>query len=286
MKQQNTHQPTFPDIFDYLDYRKFISDWIDAKSSTGTRYSKRAMANELGCDSAFLIRVIQGKKSLTDKFIPGLAAILQLNKSELHYLKLLLQFDKTRASVKKKELLDRLTRLRKKKTRILDYRHYEFYDKWYYTVVREILDYFKFKDDFATLARQLEPPIRAYEAKKAIRVLEKLQLIKKDKSGYYTKSDPVISTGEGWTSVAIANYQLGNMELAKAAFEKYSSEARDFSTLTLSLSSTTMVEIIKRLRQFRSDCLDLASKDDQANCVYQMNFQTFPVSKINKGRQK
>jgi uncharacterized protein (TIGR02147 family) len=270
------------DIFDYLEYRKFLIHRLSDRKKEKSGFSKRFVARELGCDSAFLIRVLQGKKELTEKYLGKMAALFKLKEHEAEYFRLLVLLSKTKAHASKREVLEKITRLRKSKAQKLESSQYEFYEKWYYTAIRELLDFYPFRDDYKALARNLDPTILPHEAKKGIKVLEDLGLIKLDPAGHYVKSDPVITSGEGWKSVAIANYQLGNLDLAKRAFEKYGEGHRDFSTLTLSISKDTADSIMLNLKQFRAECLELARGDQSADRVYQMNFQVFPISKIGK----
>jgi uncharacterized protein (TIGR02147 family) len=61
---------------------------------------------------------------------------------------------------------------------------YEFYTKWYYTAVLALIDFFPFSDDYKALGAKLSPPITETEAKKAITLLKKLEMIKENLTGY------------------------------------------------------------------------------------------------------
>lgn len=88
----------------------------------------------------------------------------------------------------------------------MDATQYAYYEKWFYSVIREVLAFYPFKADFRQLARMLEPPISAAEAKKAIKLLADLKLIHKNEDGFNKKTDPVITPGYDTRSLAVNQF--------------------------------------------------------------------------------
>ena len=67
---ERTHQEPFmqpdssPVVFGYLDYRKYLRDWFDAKKLRNPRYSHRAFSRRTGQRSpSFLADVIKGAET-------------------------------------------------------------------------------------------------------------------------------------------------------------------------------------------------------------------------------
>jgi uncharacterized protein (TIGR02147 family) len=153
--------------------------------------------------------------------------------------------------------------------------------------IRELLSYIKFKDDYAILANALNPSIRPDQAEKAIAILEKLHLIKKDEQGYYYRCDPVVTTGypeqDKQVSVLnIINFQKTMIDMAKIAYEKNRFKNIDMSTLTLSVSEETCHAMKEEIANFRKKLLGMAEKDASPDRVYQLNYQFFPLTKQNE----
>jgi uncharacterized protein (TIGR02147 family) len=194
----------------------------------------------------------------------------------------LIRLRKAKLHSDKRKALESLNQMRKDRTPTLAPEQYAFYGKWYYSVVLQLLDCADFSDDYAALGKMLDPPITAAQARKSIAILLKLGFIKADEAGSLKKTDALLTSGEGWRSVAIANYQLENMNLARKAFEKQSLGTRRFSTLTLSLSAGAAKELMERLREFETQCLERAKDDPLPDRVYQFNFQAFAVSRIGR----
>ncbi len=271
-----------PQLYEYLDYRLFLRDWLAEKQATNPRYSLRLAASKAGCDPAFLLRVLQGKKNPSVKLAFQLGQLVGLQGKAMEYFDHLVQLSKAESHAERSHLIERLTVMRKSKLRSLEGVQYAYFDKWYYTAIRELLDFYPFRGNYKDLARMVMPPIKPSEAQKAIAILMELGLVRETSQGVFERTDAVLTTGEGWRSVAIAKFQMSMIDLAKEAFERCSEEDRNFSTLTLSVSDPTYRRIVDNLIAFRREALELAKQDGAADRVWQFNFQIFPLSKSGK----
>ena len=80
--------------------------------------------------------------------------------------------------------------------------------------------------------------------------------------------------------MAINNFQLATLDLAKESIDRFTKEERDISTLTLSFSKEIYETIHERLKGFRREILELVKNDPgRVDKVYQVNFQIFPLSR-------
>jgi uncharacterized protein (TIGR02147 family) len=127
----------------------------------------------------------------------------------------------------------------------------------------------------------LVPRIKPRDVRQAITTLEKINLIHKDRSGRYRRTDVMISTGEHFKTVMISKFQGEMIELAGDALKKIPREQRDFSTVTLSIDNAAWENIKSRCAQFRKEILSIASKVDKPDRVVQVNIQGFPVTAEN-----
>ena len=170
--------------------------------------------------------------------------------------------------------------MRKSKVHELTAVQYMYFDKWYNVAIRELLNYFPFRGDYQQLAKMLNPPISPIEAKKSVALLKRLGLIEEKEDHTYRVTNKTITTVPHIPLVAVHNFQIATMDLAKEAIDRISREKRSISTLTLSLSKEAYKEIEDKLAIFRREVLDLVKHDkNRINRVYQFNFQIFPLSK-------
>jgi uncharacterized protein (TIGR02147 family) len=66
--------------------------------------------------------------------------------------------------------------------------------------------------------------------------------------------------------------------LAAEAIERIPKEQRDISTLTLSTSAACLEAIRERLSEVRQEIMEMVKMDGNAEEVYQLNFQVFPLT--------
>ncbi len=276
-QKQDDYRDSIGPIFNFQSYPEFLRTWMKYKKSAGSKYSKRMIARRLNCDPSFFGKILSGKKMISPKLQERFSELLQLNKKEKEYFELLVQFEKSSSIPEKKFYLDRIARIRRTQVKLIDPDKYEFYSKWYYSAVLQLLDCLEFRDDYDYLARCVVPAIKPGEAKKAIEVLEQLELIRKNSEGFYEKTEAVISTGEGWKGVAIKSYQAETLDLARDALNKKWEAPKRFSTLTLSINEEIIQELLEKFKGLEMECLDSAKMCEKPDRVYQLNLQVFPV---------
>jgi uncharacterized protein (TIGR02147 family) len=271
-------------IFSYTDFRKFLSDYYCEKKAERKTFSYRFIAGKVGFKSAgHFTQILKGKANISIVLIERFAEFLKLKKREAEYFQNLVLFNQARNHEDKKRHFDKLSSFREAAVRVVDAQQYEFYDKWYYAAVHELLDFYQFNGDYKDLCRQIEPAITPTEAQKAIELLSNLGFIKRDELGYYRKTSTAISTGSTASSLSINSFVLNTLKLAAEAVDRFPREERNLSWLTMSCSPESFAAIVEELRAFRRRALDIASADPAADRVYQFNFQIFPMSKKRNG---
>jgi uncharacterized protein (TIGR02147 family) len=160
-----------------------------------------------------------------------------------------------------------------------DAQQYEFYSKWYYTAVREIVDIYPVKDDFEEIAHLVSPPIKVAEAKRAIEFLAEIGFIRKNSQGFYEQTDRFITTGYEAKSVAITNFLMSTADLAKGAVDRYPRLERNMGAVTFVISDETYTIVQDRIRTFRREILEIVRADKSPNRVYHLNLHLFPMSR-------
>lgn len=265
-------------IFSYTDYRKYLFDYYTEGKHAGVTYRQIAIAVGFKSPGHFT-QIIKGQADISDSLTQKFARYCKLKPREAAYFTTLVQFNQSGDSAVKKAHFERLASFKKSSVRIVDPDQYEFYNKWYYSPLRELLDIMEFRDDHTTLASMLIPAITPAQAKRAIVLLEHLGLIIKGSDGIWRKTDQVISTGTGASSPAINNFAITSMDMAKMALANISRDERTISWMTLTVSPASFCKIQEELRAFRQKALEIARADNAPDQVYQFNFQLFPLSR-------
>jgi uncharacterized protein (TIGR02147 family) len=268
-------------VFDFTDYRLFMKAYYQFQKRKNPAFSHRYFAMRAKVNSSgFYKNVMDGKRSLGRSLIVRFTEAMELRKKESDYFENMVYFSEAKTVDEKRTYFERMMALRKLDAYQVQSSQFEFYSKWYYSAIRELIGLVRFKDDYADLGRLLDPPIRPDQAEKAIKILEGLKFIAKDEKGIYRQAQNHITTGSEVESLNVANYQIACMELAKDAIDRHQPAHRDMSTLTLSLSKPAFEAMKEEIIAFRKKLLVLEKQFPNADRVYQLNTHFFPLSKI------
>lgn len=274
-----------PDLFAYLDYRQYLKDYFEGRKSSLDSWSYQSFADQLGFKAKdFLFRVIKGRKNLSQASILKMSQGLGLNSIQTQYFDTLVKCNQSR-DISERNLYFNLLNTIKTQGRTthpaqrLRQDQFQFYSKWYHSVVRSLIEMAGFTGDFKRLAASLTPRITAREAEASVFLLEKLGLIIKDGDGIYRATQKTVTTGKDTSSILIPAYHKATIELSAAALETTPVNERDMSNLTLGISEQTFRFITEKLRQFRREILEQAEKDEAADRVYHLNLHLYPLSK-------
>lgn len=266
-------------VFDYYDYRKFLRDSYEKMHSKDVKFSYRFIQNKTGIDPGFLVKVFNGQKSLPEKAIPRFIKLLKLGNRQSEYFTDLVFYGRAKSDIQKKSFFEKLISYKEPGCRVIETDLYEFYNKWYYTAIRELIGIYPFSGNFDELAGLLVPQISISEAREAVKLLERLGLISKDQHGRYSQTDRFITTGEKCKKNATRTFHKETIQLASDALERIPQEMRDISTITATLSADGFSKLKNKMTEFRNEILKIVQEEKNATGVYHLNFQLFPISK-------
>lgn len=267
-------------IFDYLSYQSFMKDYYDLRKKQNTFFSYRFMGKILGMDPGFLVKVIQGKILLPERAIDGVTKLCKLSEKEAEYFETLVHYGRAKTPLEIKTEFDKLISLRGMESQPLQVSQYDYYKKWYHSAIRSLLTFYEFNGDFKELADRVHPPITVENAKESIQLLEKTGIITRQANGKYEVLGPPITTGEKWQSTAIRNFQQESIELGLQSLLRDPKKMRDISTVTVALKFSDLEEITARIKELRQSIMHLALDSGEPDCVYQINFQAFPLTQV------
>jgi uncharacterized protein (TIGR02147 family) len=100
-----------------------------------------------------------------------------------------------------------------------------------------------------------------------------------DDTGELRPTTQNISTGDEIASLAVVRYHQKMIELGKESITTIDEDMRDIGAITASIDHATMLKMKSEIQLFRKKLLAVASGTKQADTVYQLNMQFFPVTK-------
>jgi len=273
-----------PNVFEYTDYRKYLSDWFEEKKKAQTAFSYASFAQKAGfSDRGFLHNVIHGKRDLTKESLVKVSQAIGLSKAEAEYFENLIFFNKSAGLKDRNYFYEKLSGVKSTEKSAVKAQQtrkdqYEFYSQWYHCAVRSLIDMYPFKDDFRWLAKNVFPPITPRQAKQSVQLLEKLGLIQRQKNGAFKLTSKSITTGSEIVSLAVHNFHKEAADLAKNALERVPLDKRNITGLTLGISEKTYLTLCEEIRQFRSKIVRIVEQDEEADRTYQLTFHLFPIT--------
>jgi uncharacterized protein (TIGR02147 family) len=280
-------KPTSVSVFQFLDAREFLRQAYEAGKRANPAFSQRYIAQVLKASSSSFFRdVLSGKSKLTPVRVLGFSRLFKLTKPETAYFENLVQYTQAETGAEKRHALEKLKAAApQSRHTLLSAFQTEYFSKWHYAAVRELLAVYDFRGDYEELARQLNPAITAAEARDAVQLLLRLKLIRKTPHDGLEPVDRVVLSGE----TLPANLRpaiLGNLDLARRALDRFAPPARPFSYFTVSVSETSLRQIQDKLQALGREVLELVTQDQDVDRLYQLNLQLFPLSEVVTRRKK
>lgn len=270
-------------ITEYLDYRRFLSDYYEYQKSISPFFSFRYLGSKLNMDASLVLKIIQGKRHLSRTSLPLVCKLCKFDKHESRYFEALVGFNKARTDKEIKEAFEHLISLQGIDSRVLGEKQYCFYQRWYHTAIRAVLSLVEFRDNFRWLARILSPAISVAEAKKSVALLEQIGLIRRDEQGVFRIADKYVSTGEKWRSIAVRNFQTESLRLAAESLGRHPKEQRDISTATVTLDRQGLDDAREMIRRLRSSVLKRATSKESR--VYNLTIALHPLTEKVHGNE-
>ncbi len=271
-------------IYEYLDYRAYLSDYYQSKKLASPAFSLRSFSDRIGFKTKdFILRVMRGDKNLSAQSISKVAAALRLGKRESEFFTLLVAFNQAPSTVDRDAAYARLQALLKtvrfsSQQFLLAHHQYQVYSQWHHLAIRSLIGLHGFSGDYAALASRVHPRITPEEARESVALLQNCGLIACDASGHYQLTRNSITTGDRVSRFALQGFHQHCLRLAADSIDKDPGPTRNISVLTLGISEKGYARIVERLNAFRKEIAQIADEDAEADRVYQLQLLFFPFS--------
>ena len=270
-------------IYDYSDYRKFLSDFYELEKSLDPTFSYRVFAAAVNMDASLLLKILQGKRHISSKGIDPFIQFFHFKEGKSEYFREMIAYAKAKNNAEVRMHFESLQRMRPSNCRELDEARYRYFQQWYYPMIRSALDVFDYRspEHAAALGECCIPKLTASQVENAVEALLQLGLAHQRKDGRIVPTDAHLKTQEHWLSASISEYQRSIAELAHRSIAETPKENRDISTLTMALDSSQIQRIREIIAEARKSIVNVANSMPSQICdsVYQLNFQLFPMMK-------
>lgn len=271
-----------PDIFHYTSYREFLKDYYRERKAANRAFSYQGFARKAGiASSGFLLHVMKGERNLTRPVLLKVARAMDLDGPRTEYFGDLVCLDQAKTPAEKDFYSGKVMAGRQSAhVKTLDDRQFEFYSEWYHSLVRELVPLLKRGSPPSALARMAVPALTAGQAKRSLKLMEELGILKRVAGGY-AQSDPFIGgSGSPVRKAAITRFQKSMLGVAAQAWDRFPENEISMHTATFTLSGAALPAVVAELQAFKNRLLKLVREDRKAaDRVYHLNLNFFPMSR-------
>jgi uncharacterized protein (TIGR02147 family) len=268
----------------FVDYSRYLESLFQQIKSQQA-YTYLEFSADLGFgETTYVHQIVRRYRSLTMKNAEKIASHLELTGFEKKYFFNLVKYAHSRSAAERDAAWKEILRIKANEVAeepeqdILEY-----FSQWYHPVVREYIKIEDGSQEPATVARELVPALRPEQVRESLELLERLKLIETDpETGKYRQTNERVSTGHRVKTLAVMNYHIQMINLAKDSLANVPGKQRDISALTLSVSAESYEKIKAMIHTFQLQLLEEAEKTPDPEKVVQVNIQMFPVSKSRK----
>lgn len=267
-----------PNVLSYNNYRNFLKDLYTYLKFKKGKYSYRQFAQDLGFKhSNYIHLVVQQKRNLSVEALHKIIHHLKWSSKQKLYFQKLVGYNQGKNPQESIKLNEDIEKILGKRRSILQTDAEAYFTHWYLPVLREIVSFKNFVSNLNWMARKLCPKVEEAEVNKAIKILERLGMIRKIK-GKWVQADHHLSTPPEVTSSVYHQYHKALIRLSEQSLQ-LPATSRDVSSMTMALSDEAFLWLKERLADFRDEIQnDLQGFKEDATNVYLLNMQFFPAT--------
>lgn len=275
-----------PDLYSYLDYRRFLRDWFGWKKENNPKYSHRLFARRAGQRSpSLLLLVIDGRRNLTTATTAAFAAAMDLRPEERTFFGRLVDLDQAETEELRAEALSDVLSTRRwfREARQVDDASVRYFQSWWFPAIHELANREDFRPDPGWIASALVPPIQPGQAAEALQALLDLGLLARTGDGPPRPTDQSVVTPHEVAEQAFLRYHGGMLDRAREAVDRFDQGERHLLGLTMAVPESMLPELKGRLNELQRELLALCDRAPKER-VYQLEIALFPLSIRRGGR--
>jgi uncharacterized protein (TIGR02147 family) len=184
-------------VYRFLDAREFLRAAYQQAKRIDPAFSHRYIARTLRVtSSSFFPQLLAGKSRLTRARALAFARLFGLTAPETAYFEELVAYTESVDPREKERALEKLKAADPhRRHALLEAFQAEYFRKWQYAAVRELLALHPFRGDYAALGKMLDPPLTAAAAREAVDLLLRLKLVRKTPHGGCEPTERIVLSG-------------------------------------------------------------------------------------------
>lgn len=281
-----------PNIFQYLDFKKYLREFYLYKKQSLRSYSYAAFANRAKLRTPnYLKRVIDGERPLSSENIAKFCVGLNLNPKESIYFEALVNFNQSVDQSVRKHYFSVLRQSAKGEDGsavelVAD--QFEVFLHWFILPVRELVLLNDFVESPEYIVKKLKNKITKKQAASAIELLLKVDLLQRNEQGRLVQSSPVIRYSQDVVNLAVREFHHQMLDRSKQSMQEDEFDSWNVRALSIAVTKEKISKIHQELNDFINQInikySDSEDKNNEANeasdkeVVLQINSQVVQLT--------
>ncbi len=243
-----------PCLFDYFDYREYLSDYYRYHKQKNAAYSYRLFAKKAKLGSPnYLKLVVDGKRRITDRTIYQFSRGLNLSADEEKYFRELVLYQEVSDPDSKEVHLNALLKYQEKQRlpTLIDGDKRQILYEWYHPVVRELINCRDFSPSPEWISEKLRKKITPVQAQQSLDLLIRLGLLKRTQQNTLEQVDGLLTSADEAPSQVLRNFHRAYLRKTLSALFSVPLDKREFSSLVLAVPQSRFKELKQEIKEFR-----------------------------------
>ena len=210
--------------------------------------------------------------------VPQVARAMDLCEYECEYFKYMVDFTNVTDNGQKKEAFRKMEEIAKEQhARVLNADAFDYYESAVNSIVRELAPLMPGALP-GDIAKKIKHEFTAQEVRDALKLLVKLNILKTQSKDVYKQTDKIITGSSESLALALRSMNRQMIDLAREAIEKIKPAERNISGVTVGVDAKALKRITDEVDRCRKQVIAIAGECDNADQVYRLNLQLFPLT--------
>jgi uncharacterized protein (TIGR02147 family) len=286
LNARNEQPTSAPVITGYHDYHAYLNDWFAWKKKTTKKFSLRAFAKQAGVSCAYLPRILNGQRKLSEKVMEKILPHMDLTRREKSYFRLLQRLEASKSVAESSAILHNIHRFREYADQNAEeFEVHKYLSKWYYVAIREMATSPDFQMDARWIQKRLKRKVALTNIESALKFLLAHGFIAATKEGA-SQAPKTLHCMDGIFALSLNDFYRQMLGISLEAIEEKPESGKSITGVTLSVPKKNQDRLVEILYNARKEIMSLESSGEEGDKVIQVCLTAVPLSKASERPEK
>jgi uncharacterized protein (TIGR02147 family) len=271
-------------VHKFTDYRSFLLAHVQDKRKENPNWTFGIWARSLGLkDPSSITKILQGQRHPGKQITERLVNYFNFKNNEGQYFSDLVAFHKVKDDPRLSVML--LEKMGKQNpdlsSRVLDDKTFSLISNWYCFAIREMVRLDRFFENPDWISKTFHFKVTPKEAERALALLIEVGLLVRSDTGKLAIQTGLFKTKNDFANEALKRFHESSLENAKLAIRSIDVAEREITASVFAMKRSSIPRAKELIREFKDKFESLLEEDD-ADGVYQVNIQFYPLTKLSK----